>query len=102
MGAYQKVYEFAASAGALEGYVYPKERVDLRSLLRWVNHLVAQYEDLPAEVRLEFQVLCDGTLGRAIQSLQPILGGDHEVIQKLKKMVVGKLPLSYDDFDHGR
>lgn len=102
MGAYQKVYEFAASAGALEGYVYPKERVDLRSLLRWVNHLVAQYEDLPAGVRLEFQVLCDGTLGRAIQSLQPILGGDHEVIQKLKKMVVGKLPLSYDDFDHGR
>ncbi len=102
MGAYQKVYEFAASAGALEGYVYPKERVDLRSLLRWVNHLVAQYEDLPAGVRLEFQVLCDGTLGRAIQSLQPILGGDHEVIQKLKKMVVGKLPLSYDDFDHGQ
>lgn len=102
MGAYQKVYEFAASAGALEGYVYPKERVDLRSLLRWVNHLVAQYEDLPAEVRLEFQVLCDGTLGRAIQSIQPILSEDHEVIQKLKKMVVGKLPLSYDDFDHGR
>ncbi len=102
MGAYQKVYEFAASAGALEGYVYPKERVDLRSLLRWVNHLVAQYEDLPAEVRLEFQFLCDGTLGRAIQSIQPILGGDHEVIQKLKKMVVGKLPLSYDDFDHGQ
>ena len=102
MGAYQKVYEFAASAGALEGYVYPKERVDPRSLLRWVDHLVAQYEGLPAEVRQEFQALCDGTLGRAIQSLRPSLGEDDEVIQKLKKMVMGKLPLSYNDFGHGR
>ena len=102
MEIYQKVYEFAASAGALEGYVYPKEKVDPRSLLRWVDHLLAQYEGLPAEVRQEFQILCDGTLGRAIQSLQPSLGEDHEVIRRLKTLVSGKLPASPDDFGHGR
>jgi hypothetical protein len=102
MGIYQKVYEFAASAGAFEGYVYPKEKVDLRSLPRWVDHLMAQYQDLPAEVRQEFQALCDGTLGRAIQSLRPSLGEDHEVIKKLKRLVSGKLPASPDDFGQGR
>ncbi len=102
MGAYQKIYEFAASAGALEGYVYPKEKVDLRTLPRWVDHLLSQYQDLPPEVRQEFQTLCDGTLGRAIQSLQPFLGEDHEVIKRLKTLVSGKLPASPDDFGHGR
>jgi len=29
MGIYQEVYEFAAKAGALEEYVYPKEKLDL-------------------------------------------------------------------------
>ncbi len=102
MGINQKVYEFAASAGALEGYVYPKEKVDLRSLSRWADHLLSQYQDLPAEVRQEFQTLCDGTVGRAIQSLRPSLGEDHEVIRRLKTLVSGKLPASPDDFDRGR
>lgn len=102
MGIYQEVYEFAARAGALEGYVYPKERMDLITLPRWVDHLVSQYHGLPPEVREEFQVLCDGTLGRAIQSLLPLLGEDHEVIKKLKGVVLGRLPLSPDDFSHGK
>jgi len=102
MGVYKKVYDFAAKAGSLEGYVYPRERVDVSYLSGWSDHLVEQYRDLPPEVREEFQSLCDQTLGRTIQSLLPILGGDHEVIKKLKGLVRGKLPSSPDDFPHRR
>ncbi len=102
MGIYQEVYDFAAKAGALEGYVYPKEKVDLNYLPRWVDNLVNHYHSLPSEVREEFQGLCNGTIGRAIQSLLPYLGEDHEVIKKLKSVISGKLPSSPDDFTYGR
>jgi len=68
MGIYKKVYDFAAKAGSLEGYVYPREKVDVNYLPRWSDNLVEQYRGLPPEVREEFQSLCDQTLGRTIQS----------------------------------
>ena len=102
MGIYQEVYDFAAKAGALEGYVYPKEKADLNYLPQWVDNLVNHYRSLPSEVREEFQGLCNGTLGRAIQSLLPSLGKDHEVIKKLKSIMPGKLPSSPNDFTYGR
>jgi hypothetical protein len=102
MGIYQEVYDVAAKAGALEGYVYPKEKVDLNYLPRWVDHLVNQYHHLPSEVREEFQGLFNGTIGRAIQSLLPCLGEDHKVIKKLKSVTSGELPLSPNDFTYGR
>jgi hypothetical protein len=102
MGIYQEVYDLAAKAGALEGYVYPKEKVDLTYLPQWVDHLVNQYHRLPSEVREEFQGLFNGTIGRAIQSLLPKLGGEHEVIKKLKSVITGKLPSSPNDFTYGR
>ena len=102
MGIYQEVYDFAAKAGALEGYVYPKEKVGLGYLQRWVDNLVNHYRRLPSEVREEFQGLCNGTLGRTIQSLLPSLGEDHEVIKKLKSILSGNLPSSPNDFTYGR
>ena len=102
MGIYQEVYDFAAKAGALEGYVYPKKKVDLGYLPRWVDNLVDHYRRLPSEVREEFQGLCNGTLGRTIQSLLPSLGEDHEVIKKLKSIISGNLPSSPNDFTYGR
>ncbi len=102
MGIYQELYDFAAKAGALEGYVYPKEKADLGYLPRWVDNLVSHYRRLPSEVREEFQDLCNGTLGRTIQSLLPSLGEDHEVIKKLKSIISGNLPSSPNDFTYGR
>ena len=102
MGIYRKLYDFAAKAGALEGYVYPKEKMDPNSLPFWVEHMVEEYRSLPSEVKEEFQDLCDGTVGRTIQSLLPSLGEEHEVIKKLKNITKGKLPSSPDDFPHKR
>ena len=102
MKIHQEVYDFAAKAGALEGYVYPKEKVDIGYLPRWVENLEEHYHRLPPEVREEFQDLCDGTLGRAIQSLLPALGENHEVIKKLRSITSGKLPSSPNDFTYRR
>lgn len=98
MGVYSDIYEFAARAGAFEGYVYQRKDVTAHSLERWVDHLMEGYKAVPLEARQEFQGLCDGTIGRAIQSLVPALGEKSEIITKLKGLTVGKLPSSPDDF----
>jgi len=102
MGIYRQVYDFAAKVGALEGYVYSKEKVEFSYLPGWVDNIVKHYHSLPSEVREDFKSLCNGTLGRTIQSLLPLLGEDHEVIKKLKSIVSGKLPSSPNDFTYGR
>jgi len=102
MGIYKEVYDFAAKAGALEGYVYPKKKVDLSYLPQWVDNLMNDYRSFPSEVREELQGLCNGTVGRTIRSLLPSLAEDHEVIKKLKSIISGNLPSSPDDFTYGR
>ncbi|MGD9075838.1 MAG: hypothetical protein PVJ69_11560 [Desulfobacteraceae bacterium] len=98
MHLYSKIYEFAASAGALEGYVYQKDEIDMAALANWVENLVAAYNHLPSEVLDEFQSSLDQTIGRAIRSLSSALGQEHEIVRKLKSMVVGNLPDSANDF----
>lgn len=97
MSTNRQIYEFAAKAGSLEGWVYQRD-VDLAFLPRWIQNIVDLYNGLPGNVRDEIQDLCDETLGRAIHSLQPALGSDHELIGKLKTMVVGPIPSSPYDF----
>lgn len=103
MGIYGKIYDFAAGAGALEGYVYPREKVEVSYLEAWIGRLERQYGELPPEAKEEFQGLCDGTLGRAMRSLEAVLGKDHDLMKRLGAMVKGNMPASPDDFtkDHG-
>ena len=100
MHIYRKIYEFAASAGAFEGYVYHKkmDEMDMDELTNWVGNLAGAYEQLSSDVRNEFQTSCDQTLGRAIRSVTPFLGEDHDIVIQLKSMVKGALPQSADDF----
>jgi CTP-dependent riboflavin kinase len=100
MHLYQKIYEFAASAGAFEGYVYRRTRtaIDAEALSKWADNLLAAYHDLPADAVAEFQSSCDKTLGRAIRSLLAEFGEEHPVVGKLKRIVRGELPETPDDF----
>ena len=98
MNIYAQLYEFASSAGALEGYVYQIKEKDMKALPIWVGNLVSAYQLLPDDILGEIQAHCDSTVGRAIRSLIPLLGEDDEVIAKLKSMVAGPLPESPDDF----
>jgi hypothetical protein len=99
MKIFEEIYNFAASAGALEGYVYHRDQVDIQALDDWINNLVKQYFDLPIEVRESFQPSLDRTLGRAVHSIVSLLGADHHYTQALKKLIIGGIPKSFDDFE---
>ena len=100
MHIYQKIYEFAASMGAFEGYVYrrPKTEIDTEALSNWVDNLFDAYQNLDSEVRDECQPSIDQTLGRAIKSLDLLFDQRHALVSKLLKIVKGALPESPDDF----
>ena len=99
MEIYREIFEFAASAGALEGYVFKKDHLAPGELDDWVWNLVKQYEGFPGEIRENFQGSLNRTMGRAVHSLSPILGSDHQHVLSLKSLIIGGIPTSSQDFD---
>ncbi len=101
MHIYHQIYEFAASAGAFEGYVYRRSKRDLdtKALAKWVDNLIEAYHHLPADVIGECQSACNQTLGRAINSLIAEFGQEHAIVIRLEEVVKGPLPDSPDDFN---
>jgi hypothetical protein len=102
MGKDRELYEFAAKLGAFEGYVYHKDVADPKYLPKWAQHLVSQYSALPEKAREEIQPLVDETAGRALKSILPVLGDEHEAIKLLRNLIKGELPASPDDFNRAK
>ena len=98
MEPYKEIYEFASSAGALEGYVYLREKSEIAGLDNWIKNLIKQYRNMPDDVRDSFQTSLDRTIGRAVQSLIPMFGKDHDYIRSLESLVKGEMPDSPNDF----
>jgi hypothetical protein len=98
MNHFTQLYEFAASVGALEGFVYKRPDVEAGTIEKWVENLEKAYKLLPEEALKEIQPALDGTLGRAVKSVSTVLGDRHVLVAKLKAMVKGPLPSSPDDF----
>ncbi len=98
MHIYTKIYEYAASAGAFEGYVYGKEKINPEELNNWIDNIVTGYQHLPAEALKEFQTSLDRTLGRAVGSLITALGESHPLVSKLKTVIVDSSAQSANDF----
>jgi hypothetical protein len=98
MHLFMQLYEFSASAGALEGFVYRRPDLEAGAIEKWVENLGEAYQLLPAEVLKEIQPSLDGTLGRAVNSVRNVLGEEHALVRKLESMVKGPLPASPDDF----
>jgi hypothetical protein len=98
MHLFTQLYEFSASVGALEGFVYKRPDMEAGTIEKWVENLGKAYELFPQEVLKEIQPALDGTLGRAVKSVSKALGEDHVLVKKLKSMVKGSMPSSPDDF----
>lgn len=98
MHLYTKIYEFAATVGAFEGYVYGKKKLVADELSNWVRNIVSAYQHLPPDVKEKFQASLDGTLGRAAGSLASALGETHELVTKLKTIISDPSVKSPDDF----
>ena len=98
MHLYTKIYEFSANVGAFEGYVYGKEMINSNELTKWINNILAGHKNLTPEVTKVFQSSLDRTLGRAVCSLVVFLGENHELVQKLKSIIIDSSVKSADDF----
>jgi hypothetical protein len=99
MHLYAQIYEFAASAGAFEGYVYRRKDLDMKALPIWLENLKTGYSLIPPEVLLEIQPSIDRTLGRAFRSVCQSIGEDHALAAKLRIMIKGAVPTSPDEFN---
>ena len=49
MGGYEELFKFAAKAGALEGYLYEREKGE--PLSDWVNNIERMYDRLPDKAK---------------------------------------------------
>ena len=98
MHLYTEIYEFSANVGAFEGYVYGKENIDTNELTGWINRIIDRYKNLTPEVTNIFQSSLDRTLGRAASSIVMFLGKNHELVQKLKSIIIDDSVKSPDDF----
>ena len=99
MHVYTKIYEFAATVGAFEGYVYGKEKIHPDDVTKWVNNILNAYGHLPSDVIDTFRPSLDGTLGRATHSLVSALGENHELVQRLRSIIKDDSIKSADDFN---
>lgn len=53
MGEYEELFQFAAKAGALEGYLYEREKVE--PLYDWVGNIEKMYASLPDNVKRDIR-----------------------------------------------
>jgi hypothetical protein len=85
MGEYAEFFKFAAKAGALEGYLYEREK--LEPLSNWVNNMQVMYDKLPADVKKEIKQEYSIVLTRILESGEKAL--PDEIKSKLNGMLSG-------------
>lgn len=60
MHLYTQIYEFSASIGALEGYVYNKkniDEIDMKALDVWTGNQIDAYEMIPRMCWKKYRIL---------------------------------------------
>ena len=64
MGEYEELFKFAAKAGALEGYLYEREKVE--PLYNWVSNIEKMYASLPDNVKNDIRSELTSVLTRTL------------------------------------
>lgn len=83
MGEYAEFFKFAAKAGALEGYLYEREKIE--PLSNWVNNMQVMYNKLPADVKKEIKEEYSTVLTRILNNGEKVL--NDEIKSKLNSML---------------
>jgi hypothetical protein len=83
MGEYAEFFKFAAKAGALEGYLYEREKIE--PLSNWVNNMQVMYNKLPADVKREIKEEYSTVLTRILSNGEKVL--NDEIKSKLTSML---------------
>ncbi len=64
MGEFEELFKFAAKAGALEGYLYEREKVE--PLYDWVSNIERMYASLPDDVKEDIRNEFNSVLTRTL------------------------------------
>jgi len=81
---YQELFLFAAKAGALEGYLFKRTKVE--PLDNWIDNIGRMYQELPAAVRREVDPALIPVLKRILEYGQKVL--ESGLREKLEQMLM--------------
>jgi hypothetical protein len=84
MAEYEELFKFAAKAGALEGYLYERQKVE--PLHNWVANIERMYTGLPDDVKNDVKAELSRVLTRTLTYGADAL--DEELKKKLNKMLL--------------
>ncbi len=84
MAEYDRIFKFAAKAGALEGYLYEREK--LEPLDNWVANIDAMYRSLPDSVKDDIKEEFGVVLRRTLTCGAEVL--DEEIKTKLNNLLL--------------
>jgi len=80
---YDEIFRFAAKAGALEGYLYERKKLD--PLDNWVTNIDRMYRSLPDSVKQDIKEELGVVLKRTLINGSEVL--DNEIKTKLNMLL---------------
>lgn len=88
MGEYEEFFKFAAKAGALEGYLFERERVE--PLSNWVSNIEDMYKKLSASIKEDIKKEYGIVLEKTLNNGQKVLEDEmklklHRILSELKE-----------------
>jgi len=83
LGQFAEFFKFAAKAGALEGYLYERERVE--PLANWIENIEKMYRSLPDDVREDVKKEFAEVLRKVIKYADKTL--DPDLQTKLRNLL---------------
>ena len=83
MGENEELFRFAAKAGALEGYLYEREKVE--PVYNWVDNIEKMYTGLPENVKKDIRKEFSGVLTRTLTYGGAVL--EEEIRTKLDNLL---------------
>jgi len=81
---YEELFKFAAKAGALEGYLYEREKVE--SLYDWVSNIERMYASLPDNVKEDIKNELSSVLTRTLTCGGKVL--EKEIRTRLNNLLL--------------
>ena len=85
MGEYEELFKFAAKAGALEGYLYKRNKIE--PLHNWVSNIEKMYARLPGDVKKDIKNEFGRVLTRTLDYGGKVLA--EEIKTKLNSLLLG-------------
>jgi hypothetical protein len=83
VGVYKELFEFAAKAGSLEGYLYEREKVE--SLDNWISNIERMYSSLPDNVKEDMRDEFRSVVKRTLDYGGKVL--EEEILIRLNQLL---------------